>query len=286
MSHNPDALVTTDWVAEHLDDPGVVLAEVDEDATAYERNHIPGAVGFDWQADFQDPLRRTFLGPEDFARLMDSRGIGNDTHVVLYGGNNNWFAAYAYWYFKVYGHDKVSLMDGGRKLWELQERPLTDEQTKVEPTSGYRAGEPDAAIRAKRDEILSRFVAGPGGAPEGVALVDVRSPAEFNGELSAPEHLPQEAAMVKGHIPGAANVPWAKSVDPDTGQFLPTDELRSIYEAQGITGDKEIAAYCRIGERSAHTWFVLHELLGYDRVRNYDGSWTEYGSLVDVPVER
>jgi thiosulfate/3-mercaptopyruvate sulfurtransferase len=286
MPHNPAALVTTDWVAEHLDDPGIVIAEVDEDATAYERNHIPGAVGFDWQADFQDPLRRTFLGPEAFARLMDSRGITPDTHVVLYGGNNNWFAAYAYWYFKIYGHDKVSLMDGGRKLWELQERPLTDEETKVEPTSGYRTGEPDGAIRAQRDEILSRFVGGPDGAPEGVALVDVRSPAEYSGELSAPEHLPQEAAMVKGHIPGAANVPWARSVDPDTGQFLATDELRGIYEAQGITGDKEVVAYCRIGERSAHTWFVLHELLGYGRVRNYDGSWTEYGSLVDVPVER
>ena len=277
-----DALVTTDWVAENLEAPGVVLVEVDEDATAYQTNHIPGAVGFDWKADFQDPIRRTFLDREGFSKLMDSRGISNDDHVVLYGGNNNWFASYAYWYFKVYGHDKVSLMDGGRKLWELQGRDLTSEETKVATSSGYSAGEANAEIRARRDQILAEFVNAEGNK----ATVDVRSPAEFNGELIAPPHLPNEGAQVPGHIPGAANVPWATAVNPDTGAFLPAEELHTIYGDKGITEDKEIAAYCRIGERSAHTWFVLHEILGYPNVRNYDGSWTEYGSLVDVPVER
>ena len=277
-----DALVTTDWVAENLEAPGVVLVEVDEDAAAYQTNHIPGAVGFDWKADFQDPIRRTFLDREGFSKLMDSRGISNDDHVVLYGGNNNWFAAYAYWYFKVYGHDKVSLMDGGRKLWELQGRELTSDETKVATSSGYTASEPNNDIRARRDQILAEFVNAEGNK----ATVDVRSPAEFNGELIAPPHLPNEGAQVPGHIPGAANVPWATAVNPDTGAFLPAEELQTIYGDKGITEDKEIAAYCRIGERSAHTWFVLHEILGYPNVRNYDGSWTEYGSLVDVPVER
>ena len=277
-----DALVTTDWVVEHLNEPGIVIAEVDEDAAAYHTNHIPGAVGFDWKADFQDPIRRDFLNREGFAKLMDSRGISNDDHVVLYGGNNNWFAAYAYWYFKVYGHDKVSLMDGGRKLWELQSRELTADETKVATATGYQASEPDTDIRARRDQILAEFV----GASGNKALVDVRSPAEFAGELIAPPHLPNEGSQVPGHIPGAASIPWATAVNPDTGQFLPAVELRSLYSGKGVTEDKEIAAYCRIGERSAHTWFVLHEILGYPNVRNYDGSWTEYGSLVDVPVER
>jgi thiosulfate/3-mercaptopyruvate sulfurtransferase len=277
-----DALVTTDWVADNLNAPGIVIVEVDEDATAYHNNHIPGAVGFDWKADFQDPIRRTFLDREGFQKLMDSRGISNDDHVVLYGGNNNWFAAYAYWYFKVYGHDKVSLMDGGRKLWELQERELTSDETKVATSSGYQASEANTDIRARRDQILAEFVNAEGNK----ATVDVRSPAEFAGELIAPPHLPNEGAQVPGHIPGAANIPWATAVNPDTGAFLPTDELRKLYSDKGLTEDKEIAAYCRIGERSAHTWFVLHEILGYPNVRNYDGSWTEYGSLVDVPVER
>jgi thiosulfate/3-mercaptopyruvate sulfurtransferase len=281
MPANPDALVSTDWVAEHLDDPDVVIAEVDEDATAYEKNHLPGAVGFDWKADFQDPLRRTFLDREGFERLVGSRGIGNDTHVVLYGGNNNWFAAYAYWYFKIYGHERVSLMDGGRKLWELQGRELSDEVPQVSPVE-YRAQEPDLSIRAKRDEILSRYV----GAPDGTALIDVRSPAEFAGEIVAPPSFPQETAQVPGHIPGAVNISWGKAVNADTGEFLPVDALRDLYGGQGVTQDKDVVAYCRIGERSAHSWFVLHELLGYEQVRNYDGSWTEYGSLVDVPVER
>ena len=282
MAANPDALVTTDWVAEHLDDPNVVIAEVDEDATAYHAGHIPGAIGLDWKADLQDPLRRTFLDKAGFEALMDRHGITRDHHVVLYGGNNNWFAAYAYWYFKVYGHDRVSLMDGGRKLWELQSRPMNDEPVKREAGSGYQATEPDLEIRALRDQVLSQFV----GAPEGKGLIDVRSPQEYNGEILAPPHLPNEGSMVPGHIPGAANIPWAKSVDPDSGQFLPTEELKALYEGVGVTPDKEIVAYCRIGERSAHTWFVLKEILGYPSVRNYDGSWTEYGSLVDVPVER
>ena len=277
-----DALVTTDWVAEHLNEPGIVIVEVDEDAAAYHTNHIPGAVGFDWKADFQDPLRRNFLDADSFAKLMDSRGISNDDHVVLYGGNNNWFAAYAYWYFKVYGHDKVSLMDGGRKLWELEGRELTADETKVAPSSGYSASEPNESLRAKRDQILSDYV----GAQGDKALIDVRSPAEFAGDLIAPPHLPNEGAMVPGHIPGAANVPWATAVNPDTGAFLPAEELRSLYGGKGVTEDKDVVAYCRIGERSAHSWFVLHEILGYDNVRNYDGSWTEYGSLVDVPIER
>jgi thiosulfate/3-mercaptopyruvate sulfurtransferase len=276
------ALVSTDWVAEHLDDPAVVVADVDEDTELYEKSHIPGAVGFHWRDDFQDPVRRTFLGKEGFEALMDAKGIGNDTHVVLYGGNNNWFAAYAYWYFKVYGHDKVSLMDGGRKLWELQSREMTADAPEVTGGSGYTASEPNTEIRAKRDQVLADYV----GAPEGVALIDVRSPAEFAGEIIAPPHLPNEGAQVPGHIPGAANVPWGKAVNPDTGEFLATDELRDLYAQQGVTGDKDVVAYCRIGERSAHSWFVLHEVLGFEKVRNYDGSWTEYGSLVDVPVER
>lgn len=282
MPANPDALVTTEWVAEHLQDPAVAVAEVDEDASAYQRSHIPGAVGFDWRGDFQDPLRRTFLGPDGFAALMDSRGITNDHHVVLYGGSNNWFAAYAYWYFKIYGHERVSLMDGGRKRWEMQHREMTDEPTLRAPTSGYKAKGPDKDLRALREQILSKFV----GAPHGTALVDVRSPEEYHGEKLAPEHLPGESAMVPGHIPGAVNIPWSKAVNPDTGAFLSDDELKELYQSKGVTPDKEVVAYCRIGERSAHTWFVLRELLGFGHVRNYDGSWTEYGSLVDVPVER
>ncbi len=282
MPNNPDALVSTDWVADHLDDPDVVVIDVDEDIEAYSRSHIRGSVGLDWKADLQDPLRRTFLDADGFATLMDARGITRDTHVVVYGGNNNWFAAYAYWYFKVYGHESVSLMDGGRKKWELEGRELTADVADVTPTSGYAPTAPDTDIRARREQILAEYI----GSPDGVALVDVRSPAEYSGETTAPPHLPLEAAMVPGHIPGAANVPWATAVNPDTGEFLPSDTLKALYADKGISGDEEIVAYCRIGERSAHTWFVLHEILGYDRVRNYDGSWTEYGSLVDVPVER
>jgi thiosulfate/3-mercaptopyruvate sulfurtransferase len=282
MANRTPALVTTEWVAEHLHDPGIRIVEVDEDASAYHASHIPGAVGFDWRKDLQDGTRRTFVAREGFEQLLDRNGITNDTHVVLYGGSNNWFAAYAYWYFQIYGHGRVSLMDGGRKRWELQHRPLTSEATRVTPTSGYQATEADASIRARRDLVLDDYV----GAPSGRALVDVRSPEEFRGEKLAPEHLPGESAQVPGHIPGAVNIPWAKAVNPDTGAFLPADELRQLYAAQGVTPDKQVVAYCRIGERSAHTWFVLREILGFPEVRNYDGSWTEYGSLIDVPVEK
>ena len=275
-------LVSPDWVAERLDDDNVRLVEVDEDTTLYEASHVPGAVALHWQDDLQDGVRRAFVSEAVFAELMDARGIGNDTHVVLYGGNNNWFAAYAYWYFKLFGHERVSLLDGGRKRWELEDRPMTADAGDVVATSGYTPSAPDPNIRALRDQVISGYV----GAPEGRALIDVRSPAEFSGAASAPPHLPQENAQVRGHIPGAANIPWSTAVDPETGSFLDTDRLRKIY-GEAVGGpDTDVVAYCRIGERSAHTWFVLHELLGYERVRNYDGSWTEYGSLVDVPVER
>jgi thiosulfate/3-mercaptopyruvate sulfurtransferase len=281
MTSHTSPLVTTDWLSEHLDDPSIRIVEVDEDTDAYGRGHVRNAVAVNWNSDLQDPLRRDFVSPEAFAQLQDRLGIGNDTTVVLYGGNNNWFAAYAYWYYKVYGHDDVRLVDGGRKAWELEGRELVDEVPTVEATSGYKAGDPDLSIRVFRDQVLSSYVNVPG-----AALIDVRSPEEFRGEKLAPDHLPQEAAQRPGHIPGAANVPWAKAVDGTSGRFLDLDALRDLYGGLGVTPDKDVVAYCRIGERSAHTWFVLHELLGYDRVRNYDGSWTEWGSLVGVPIER
>ena len=281
MADRDSILVTTDWLAEHLDDPNVRVVEVDEDTDAYHRGHIRGAVAVNWTADLQDPLRRDFVTAEAFAKLQDNLGIGNDTTVVLYGGNNNWFAAYAYWYYKVYGHRDVRLLDGGRKLWELEGRELTTEAPTATATSGYATAEPDLSIRAFRDQVLSDYLGG-----QGTALVDVRSPEEFRGEKLAPDHLPQESAQRPGHIPGAVNVPWAKAVDGETGKFLGDAELGDLYGGKGVTGDKDVVAYCRIGERSAHTWFVLHELLGYPRVRNYDGSWTEWGSLVGVPIER
>jgi thiosulfate/3-mercaptopyruvate sulfurtransferase len=276
-----EALVDTDSVARNLGRKDMRLLDVDEDTEAYGRGHIEGALGIHWKNDLQDPLRRDFIGPVAFAELMDRFGITNDTLVVLYGGNNNWFAAYAYWYFKYYGHGSVRLMDGGRKKWELEKRPVTQEPAHVASTSGYRTGGPIDDIRAKRkmleDEVVghSRF-----------GLVDVRSPEEYRGELLAPPHLPQEQAQKPGHIPGAKNIPWARAVNPQTGAFLPVADLKALYEGQGITPEREVIAYCRIGERSAHTWFALHELLGYPHVRNYDGSWTEWGSLVGVPIER
>ncbi len=275
-------LVSPDWVSDRLESDEIRLVEVDEDTTLYDVSHLPGAVALHWRDDLQDGVRRAFISQQAFGELMDAKGIANDTHVVLYGGNNNWFAAYAYWYFALYGHDNVSLMDGGRKRWELEDRPMTSDAVSVTPTSGYKAAEPDNDIRAVRDQVLSSYV----GAPAGRALIDVRSPAEFSGDASAPPHLPQENAQVRGHIPGAANIPWSTAVDPETGSFLGLDRLRSVYGDAVGGPDTDVVAYCRIGERSAHTWFVLHELLGYDNVRNYDGSWTEYGSLVDVPVER
>ena len=281
MSGSTDqVLVSTEQVAARLGDPGMHILEVDEDTEAYGRGHVPGALGVHWKDDLQDPVRREFIGAAAFAALMNRLGIDNHTEVVLYGGNNNWFAAYAYWYFKFYGHEAVRLMDGGRKKWELEGRELSTEVPEVAAGGGYVVKGPVDEIRALRDQVGRALGKG------GVGLVDVRSPEEYRGELLAPAHLPQESAQRPGHIPGARNVPWAKAVDPETGAFLPEEQLRSLYEGQGLTPDLEVVAYCRIGERSAHTWFVLHELLGYPKVRNYDGSWTEWGSMVGVPIER
>ena len=274
-------LAGTEEIASRLGDPSIRILDVDEDTDAYGTGHIPGAFGINWKRDLQDPVRRDFIGAAEFARLMDRLGIGNETEVILYGGTNNWFAAYAYWYFRYYGHRAVRLMDGGRKKWLLEGRPTSTEVPPEASTTGYRVVGTDDGIRALRSFMQDEVVGDPS-----FALVDVRSPEEFRGELLAPPHLPQEQAQRPGHIPGARNIPWGKAVDQTTGAFLPLDELRALYEGQGVTPDREVVAYCRIGERSAHTWFVLHELLGYPSVRNYDGSWTEWGSLVGVPVEK
>jgi len=271
-----DALVDTGWVEAHLSEPHVVLAEVDEDTTAYDAGHIPGAVRLDWRRDLQDPVRRDFVDRKTFEQLLSERGIGNEDTVVLYGGNNNWFAAYAYWYFRLYGHRDLKLMDGGRKRWELDGRPETAEVPR-RPGTDYHAQNADLGIRAFRDEVLVSM--------GHVNLIDVRSPDEFAGRLMAPAHLPQEQAQPAGHIPTAKNVPWSKTANDD-GTFKSDDELRALYRDAGIDFDRDTIAYCRIGERSAHTWFVLHELLDRPHVKNYDGSWTEYGSLVAVPIER
>jgi len=281
MAKRDEVLVTTDWLADHLNDPGIRVVEVDEDTDAYGRGHIPGAVAVNWNTDLQDPLRRDFIDPEQFAKLQDSLGITPTTTVILYGGNNNWFAAYAYWYYKVYGHGPVELLDGGRKSWELEGRDLTTDTSPVSVSGGYPVNQPDFSIRAFRDQVLNDYVG-----QSGRSLVDVRSPEEYRGEKLAPDHLPQEAAQRPGHIPGAANIPWAKAVDANTGKFLTDEQLAELYGSQGLDPSKDVVAYCRIGERSAHTWFALHELLGYANVRNYDGSWTEWGSLVGVPIER
>ncbi|HEY6738185.1 MAG TPA: sulfurtransferase [Actinopolymorphaceae bacterium] len=267
-------LVSAQWVEDHLDDPKVVLVEVDEDTSAYDKGHIAGAVKLDWKEDLQDPIRRDFVDKGQFEQLLSARGIGNDDTVVLYGGNNNWFAAYAYWYFKLYGHEDVRLLDGGRKKWELDSRPLVEDVVE-RPATTYTAKDPDLSIRAFRDEVIAAI-----GTQN---LVDVRSPDEYAGRLLAPAHLPQEVAQRGGHIPTAANVPWSKAANED-GTFKSDEELREIYSEAGVDFDKDTIAYCRIGERSSHTWFVLHELLGQENVKNYDGSWTEYGSLVGVPI--
>jgi thiosulfate/3-mercaptopyruvate sulfurtransferase len=268
------ALVSAQWVEDHLDDPKVVLVEVDEDTAAYDKGHIKGAIKLDWTTDLQDQVRRDFVNKAQFEALLSSRGVATDDTVVLYGGNNNWFAAYAYWYFKLYGHQDVKLLDGGRKKWELDSRELTDEPPSRETTS-YTAQEQDRSIRAFRDEVVAAI-----GTQN---LVDVRSPDEYAGRLLAPAHLPQEQAQRAGHIPTAANVPWSKAANDD-GTFRSDDELRTLYTEAGVDWDKDTIAYCRIGERSSHTWFVLKELLEEQNVKNYDGSWTEYGSLVGVPV--
>ncbi|HEY2699625.1 MAG TPA: sulfurtransferase [Pseudonocardiaceae bacterium] len=269
-----NVLVSAEWAENNLNTPGVVFAEVDEDTSAYDGGHIPGAVKIDWKTDLQDPVRRDFVDKAGFEKLLSERGIGNDDQVILYGGNNNWFAAYAYWYFKLYGHDNVKLLDGGRKKWELDGRELSADEVKREATN-YTASDPDTTIRAFRDEVVEAI-----GAKN---LIDVRSPDEFTGKLLAPAHLPQESAQRPGHVPSALNVPWAKAANED-GTFRSDDELRELYKEAGLDDSKATIAYCRIGERSSHTWFALHELLGLADVKNYDGSWTEYGSLVGVPV--
>jgi thiosulfate/3-mercaptopyruvate sulfurtransferase len=270
-----DVLVTAQWAEENLETPGVVFVEVDEDTAAYDTGHIPGAVKLDWKTELQDPVRRDFVDQAGFEKLLSAKGIANSDTVILYGGNNNWFAAYAYWYFKLYGHGPVKLLDGGRKKWELDGRPLVSDPAKRDETS-YLAKEQDTTIRAFRDEVVASINA--------KNLVDVRSPDEFSGKLLAPAHLPQEQAQRAGHIPSAINVPWSKAANED-GTFRSEAELRELYQEAGIDESKSTIAYCRIGERSSHTWFALHELLGHGDVKNYDGSWTEYGSLVGVPVE-
>jgi thiosulfate/3-mercaptopyruvate sulfurtransferase len=278
MSYAKDVLVETDWVAEHLDDDSIRVVEVDENVDLYGESHIPGAIGFDWRADLQDQVKRDFLGAEDFGALMGSRGISNDHTVVLYGDRNNWFAAYTYWYFRYYGHDKVKLVNGPREKWIAEGRDTTAEVPSY-PEATFNAQAGDNSIRAFREEVL-------GSIESEINLVDVRSPQEYSGELIAMPGYEQEGAQRGGHIPGAASVPWAQAVNED-GTFKSADELRELYTSKGvIDGDEPIIAYCRIGERSAHTWFVLHELLGQDDVKNYDGSWTEWGNLVGVPVEK
>ncbi|BBX00444.1 sulfurtransferase [Mycolicibacterium moriokaense] len=270
-----DVLVSTDWAESNLDAPNTVFVEVDEDTSAYEGGHIAGAVRLDWKTELQDQVKRDFVDQQQFSKLLSEKGISNDDTVILYGGNNNWFAAYAYWYFKLYGHENVKLLDGGRKKWELDGRPLVKDVPN-RPATSYTAKAPNNNIRAFRDEVIAAI-----GSKN---LVDVRSPDEFSGKILAPAHLPQEQSQRPGHIPGAINVPWSKAANED-GTFKSDEELAKLYAEAGLDGQKETIAYCRIGERSSHTWFVLQELLGHQNVKNYDGSWTEYGSLVGAPIE-
>jgi thiosulfate/3-mercaptopyruvate sulfurtransferase len=274
---NPDALVETDWLEAHLNDENVRAIEVDEDTSAYEKGHVSGAVGWNWNSDLHTKVGRDYVSRAELSELLSRAGVGDDTTVVLYGGNNNWFAAYADWILKLRGFDNVKLVNGGRKKWELESRELTQDVPSYQPTGITLTAPERDEIRALRDQVLSKLA--------DATFVDVRSPEEFRGEKLAPDHLPQEQAQVPGHIPGAANVPWAKAANED-GTFKSADELRALYEAEGVTDDREIIAYCRIGERSSHTWFALTELLGYKTVKNYDGSWTEYGSLVGAPVDK
>jgi thiosulfate/3-mercaptopyruvate sulfurtransferase len=275
---HPDVLVDAEWVEQHLQDPNVRLIEVDVDTSAYEQGHIPGAVGFNWQKELQDQIVRAPVSKAQLEDLMSRAGVSNDTTVVFYGDNNNWFAAWALWLLKYYGHKDVRLLNGGRVKWLADKRETTTEVPSYTPTT-YTASEPQADIRALRDYILGHL------GESGFTLVDVRSPAEYSGQLLAPANLPQEGAQRGGHIPGAANIPWSQAVQED-GTFKPAAELRALYAGKGVTPDKEVIAYCRIGERSAHTWFVLTQLLGYPTVRNYDGSWTEWGSLIGAPIEK
>jgi thiosulfate/3-mercaptopyruvate sulfurtransferase len=269
-----NSLVSVQWVEDHLDDDNVVLIEVDEDTTAYDKGHIKGAIKLDWTTDLQDQVRRDFVNKDQFSALLSERGVSNDDTVVLYGGNNNWFAAYAYWYFKLYGHQDVKLMDGGRKKWELDSRELVTE-VPTRPAASYQAKDQDTSIRAFRDDAVAAI---------GVQnLVDVRSPDEYAGRLLAPAHLPQEQSQRAGHVPTSLNVPWSKNCNDD-GTFKSDADLKALYAEVGLDDSKDTIALCRIGERSSLTWFVLKELLGHQNVKNYDGSWTEYGSLVGVPI--
>ena len=274
-----DVLVETQWVRDHLGDPGTRIVEVDVDTSSYELGHIPGAIAWNWKTQLQDYPGRDLVGKEKFEQLMSQSGISNDTTVILYGDNNNWFAAWAYWQLKYYGHTRARVMYGGRVKWLKEDRTFARDVPSY-PSASFKARDPDLSVRAFRDYILQALAS-----HADFGLVDVRSPREFSGELLAPENLPQEGAQRGGHVPGARNIPWSTAVRDD-GTFKSPEDLRQIYEAQGITPDKEVIAYCRIGERSSHTWFVLNELLGYPKVRNYDGSWTEWGSLVGSPIER
>ena len=271
-----EVLVSTAWAQENLNTPGLVFVEVDEDTTAYDKGHLAGAIKLDWKLDLQDPVRRDFVNKAQFEALLSAKGISNDDTVVLYGGNNNWFAAYAFWYFSLYGHTSIKLIDGGRKKWELDGREFSDE-TVTRPATTYVASEQNLDLRAFRDEVVAAI-----GTKN---LVDVRSPEEFAGKILGPAHLPQEHAQQGGHIPGAINIPWSKAANDD-GTFKSDEELAALYGTAGLDRSKETIAYCRIGERSSHSWFVLSQILGEKNVKNYDGSWVEYGSLVGVPIEK
>ena len=275
---HPDSLVDTQWVADHLGKAGIVLAEVDVDTSAYDSGHIEGSLGWNWQTDLQNTLTRELLTSDEVADLLGRSGISNDTTIVLYGDNNNWFAAWAFWFLRMYGHQDVKLMNGGRVKWVAEGRPITNDVPSPTAVS-YSASAADSSLRALRDTVLAAASAG------GTQLVDVRSPAEYSGEVIAPENMPQEGAQRSGHIPGAASIPWLTTINDD-GTFKSADELTGIYESKGIDGGTDVITYCRIGERSAHTWFALTQLLGFDNVSNYDGSWTEYGSLVGAPIEK
>ncbi len=275
---HPEVLVETSWVAEHLNDPNIRLVEADEDVLLYETGHLPGAVKLDWHVDVQDPVARDFVNQQSFERLMSHWGISNDTAIVFYGDKNNWYACYSFWLFTMYGHKNMKIMNGGRAKWEAEKRPMTKEVPHFAPTT-YHAQPADESIRAYRDEVTA------GLNNPGRRLIDVRSPQEYSGELIHMVNYPQEGAQRGGHIPGAKSIPWATAANSD-GTFKSAEELRQIYGGKDITPDKDVIAYCRIGERSAHTWFVLTRLLGYPRVRNYDGSWTEWGNLVRAPIEK